>query len=125
MLLNEYGIDVGEIEFEVQRGKEFHGLPIKKELSSVKNEIDKVNRSIEKVERRRGGEYEGMRKGVSMENRKKLGSVVLPEIKDPKQERLKKLAKMLEMRSRPRQGKSKHVQNYTSVEGQLPNDRYK
>jgi hypothetical protein len=125
VLLNDYGIDVGEIEFEVQRGKEFHGMPIKKELSSVKNEIERVNRSIEKVERRRGGEYAGMGKGGSMEKRRKMGTIVLPEIKDPRQERLKKLAKMLEMKGRPRQGKAKNSQNYTSVEGQLPEDRYK
>jgi len=47
-ILNEHGIKVGEMEFEVQKTNvgENKRIPIKKELSSVKNEIDKVNKSI-------------------------------------------------------------------------------
>jgi hypothetical protein len=59
--------------------------------------LDKVNRSIERVER-------SMSKNrinkLNPPPKMRYESLKLPEIKDPRQERLKRLAKMLQMKEK-------------------------
>lgn len=128
---NDHGIAVGVIDFEVQSGLsgDFR-KPIKKDLKNVQNSLDKVNKSIAKVERSISKKQVAVPQG-----RKRYESLKLPEIKDPRQERLKKLAKMLQMKEkqsekrRAERGKrveserraeiirdSRAIVNYTSIE---------
>jgi sensor domain CHASE-containing protein len=85
---------VGEVDLELQMGMAGElKQPIKKDLKNVQDSLAKVNRSIERVER-----SISRRDLDAPQPKKRYESLKLPEIKDPKQERLKKLAKMLQLK---------------------------
>lgn len=96
---NDHGIAVGVMDFEVQLGLTGeYKKPIKKDLKNVQNSLEKINRSIEKVERNRYNQQ-----GAASQPKKRYESLLLPEIKDPRQERLKRLANMLQMKQKSKE----------------------
>jgi phage-related minor tail protein len=68
---------------------------VKKELNLVKKDLQKINKSIEDVEKQLNSPKNVKNR---LRSKKKFDSLVLPEIKDPKQERIKRLAKMLQVK---------------------------
>ena len=53
-IANGANLQVGDLDFEVQKGMigQFKKSPVKKDLNVVKKDLEKVNRSIQNVQRK-------------------------------------------------------------------------